>query len=168
MREANSTVNTEAERLQRTRYYMGGYWTFLATAQDTNGQFSLIEMNLRKGVEPPAHTHTIEDESFHVLEGEVIFTAGGQEYHLRSGGFLHLPKGVQHSFKLLSEKAKVLMHLVPAGLEAMFMELSRPADSLEYPPAPVGPPPAEWLLKAAALQQQYGIVGMDNTKVKTS
>ena len=124
-------------------------------------------MNLRKGVEPPAHTHTYEDESFHVLEGEVIFTAGGQEYHLRSGGFLHLPKGVPHSFKLLTEKAKVMAHLVPAGLENMFMELSRPADSLEYPPMPAGPPPAEWLLKAAALQQQYGIVGMDNTKLKT-
>lgn len=164
--EPVKTVYQLADRLSRTRYYMGGYWTFLATAADTSGQFSLIEANLRQGMEPPAHTHTHEDESFQLIEGEMIFTADGNTHHLRAGEFLHLPKGVTHTFRVLSPTAKVLIHLVPAGLEAMFFELSKPADRLDFPPAPAGPPPAEWLERVAVLQQKFGIKGMDNSHIK--
>jgi len=164
--EKMNTTYTLKDRLQRTRYYMGGYWTFIATGRDTNGQFSLIEANLRKGIEPPAHTHTLEDESFQLLEGKMTFMIDGQEVHLEAGNFIHLPKGVNHGFKLLSDTAKVLIHLVPAGLEEMFIELSQPADKLAYPPAPIGPPSPEWLQKAAALQQRFGITLIDNSKIK--
>jgi quercetin dioxygenase-like cupin family protein len=153
-------------KLARTRYYMGGYWTFLATAADTGGQFSLIEANLRQGMEPPAHTHTFEDESFQLLEGEMIFTAGDKQYLLRAGEFLHLPKGVQHTFRVISPTAKVLIHLVPAGLEAMFLELSQPAAALDFPPSPAGPPSPEWLELVAALQQRFGIRNMDNRHIR--
>ena len=159
-------VNTAEYRLNRTRYYMGGYWTFLATGADTNGQFSLIEMNLRAGLEPPPHTHTYEDESFHVLEGELTVNCGDQEQVLKAGDFIQLPKGICHSFKVNGERAKVLMHIVPAGLENMFQELSQKADKLEFPPPPQGPPPAVWLQKLAVLQQQFGITNIDNKKIK--
>jgi len=62
----------------------------------------------------------------------------------------------------------LVCHLVPAGLEEMFLELSHPADKLEYPPLPAGPPSQEWLQKAIALQKKYGIVGLDNSKIKVS
>lgn len=166
--EQQSATSTMQDRLQRTRYFMGGYWTFLATGADTNGQFSLMEINLRKGLEPPRHTHTHEDESFHVIEGEIQIFAGDGEQTLKSGDFIHIPKGVTHHFKLLTDKVKMLCHLVPAGLEQMFVELSQPAAAIEYPPAPAGPPPAEWLQKAAMLQQQYGIKGIDNSQVKSA
>jgi len=157
---------TVTSQLDRTRYYMGGYWTFLATGKETDGQFALIEMNLRKGIEPPRHTHSHEDESFHLLEGEVHFTVAEEDYHLKAGDFVHIPKGVAHHFKLESDKAKMLAHLVPAGLEEFFITLSKPADVLDFPPLPAGPPPAEFLQKITALQQQYGIKGIDNTKLK--
>ncbi|MCC8423491.1 cupin domain-containing protein [Mucilaginibacter sp. UR6-11] len=165
--EQTSAIYQLKNKLERTRYYMGGYWTFLAMADDTGGQFSLIEANLRQGMEPPAHTHTLEDESFQLLEGELVFTADNKQYHLRPGEFLHLPKGVQHTFKVISPTAKVLIHLVPAGLEAMFFELSQPAAGLDFPPAPAGPPPAEWLERAAVLQQRFGIRNIDNRQIKT-
>jgi quercetin dioxygenase-like cupin family protein len=160
-------VNTAEHRLKRTRYYMGGYWTFLATGADTNGQFSLIELNLRGGLEPPAHIHTYEDESFHVLAGELIVSCGDQEQVLKAGDFIHLPKGIRHSFKVNGERAKVLMHIVPAGLENMFQELSQPANELDFPPFPHQPPSAEWLQRLTLLQQQFGITNIDNKKIKT-
>ena len=86
---------------------------------------------------------------------------------LKTGDFIHLPKGIRHSFKVNGERAKVIMHIVPAGLENMFLELSQPADKLDFPPVPQGPPPDEWLQKLAALQKKYGIVNMDNNKIKT-
>lgn len=155
-------------KLERTRYYMGGYWTFLAKGLETNGQFALIEMNLRKGLEPPAHTHTQEDESFHVIEGEIDFFAGDEVHHLLPGDFIHLPKGVTHSFQLKTNRVKMLAHLVPAGLENLFLELSTPAEQLDYPPAPAGPPDPAWLKKVVALQQQYGIIGMNHSQIKAS
>lgn len=164
--QPSSTLYQLTDRLQRTRYYMGGYWVFLATAADTGGQFSLIEANLRQGMEPPAHVHTYEDESFQLLEGELEFTADNKRYLLKAGEFLHLPKGVRHTFKVLSPTAKVLIHLVPAGLEAMFLELSQPATVLDYPPPAAGPPPAEWLARVGELQQKFGILHMDNHQIK--
>jgi quercetin dioxygenase-like cupin family protein len=155
------------DKLQRTRYYMGGYWTFIAMSADTGGQFSLIEANLRKGMEPPTHMHTYEDESFYLVQGQMAFTVNGDEQLLEAGGFIHIPKGATHGFKTLSDTARVLIHLAPAGLEAMFLELSQPADKLDYPPAPAGPPSPEWLQKAGVLQQKFGIQ-MDTSRIKAS
>jgi quercetin dioxygenase-like cupin family protein len=160
-------VSNAEHRLKRTRYYMGGYWTFLTTGADTNGQFSLIEMNLRGGLEPPAHTHSYEDESFIVLDGELTVSCGEQVYVLKAGDFIFLPKGIRHSFKVNGERAKMLALFVPAGLENMFLELSRPADKLDFPPPPQGPPPVEWLQKLTLQQQQFGILNLDNEKIKT-
>lgn len=164
--ETNSTAYSTKDRLARTRHYMGGYWTFLATGNETNGQFALMEINLRKGLEPPAHTHVNEDESFQIVEGEINFTVGDELHELKAGDFIHLPKGVRHSFKLQSDKVKMLGHVIPAGLENFFMELSVPADQLEYPPMPARPPSPELLTKIAALQKKYGIVGLDNSQIK--
>lgn len=166
--ENQRTAYATGNSLERTRHYMGGYWVFLAKGTDTNGQFALMEVNLRKGFEPPAHTHTNEDESFHILAGEITFTIDGEEHVLKAGDFIHLPKGVAHSFKLQSDKVKMLAHLIPAGLEEFFMELSIPADKIDYPPLPSGPPDPEWIKKIGALQQKYGIVGMDNSRIKAS
>ena len=165
--EPQDIITPSADKLQRTRYYMGGYWTFLATAADTNGQFSLIEANLRKGLEPPRHTHTHEDESFHVIEGEIVIAAGQEQYVLKTGDFLHIPKGVPHNFSLLTDKVKMLIHMVPAGLEQMFLELSQPAVAIDYPPLPAGSPSPELLQKIALLQQKYGITGMENNHIKS-
>lgn len=162
--KAFSTSN----KLGRTRYFMGGYWTFLATSADTGGQFSLIEMNLRRGLEPPRHTHSYEDESFYLLDGEIDFLVGEEEHHIKKGQFLYIPKGVAHNFKLVSATAKVLTQLTPGGLENMFLEMSTPAAIMDYPPMPAGPPPAEWIQKMHMLQNRYGITGIDNSKIKTT
>lgn len=154
--------------IDRCRHYMGGYWVFLLTGQDTNGKFALIEVNVRKGLEPPRHTHSHEDEMYYVLEGEILFVAGDEERLLKAGDFTYLPKEIPHHWKLQSDTAKLLIQLAPAGLEEMFLEMSKPADQLDYPPPPAGPPPPEFLQKIGELQKKYGIVGIDNTRIKAS
>jgi quercetin dioxygenase-like cupin family protein len=164
----NSFILSEKNRLERTRHYLGGYWTFIATGAETNGQFALMETNYRKGLVPPPHTHTMEDETWQVLEGEVIFTVGELTQTLKPGDFIFLPKNIQHSFVLESDTAKMLLQVFPAGLENFFMELSVPADKVGYPPLPSGPPSPEWITKVIALQQKYGLLGLDNSKIKAS
>lgn len=157
-----------SKSLERSRYYMGGYWTFLATGKDTGGQFSLIEINLRKGIEPPRHIHTNEDEMYYIIGGELQFISGTEEYELKAGDCIFLPRNIPHGFTLKTDTVKALVQISPAGLEEMFWELSRPAEKLDYPPMPAGPPSPEFLEKVKSLQMKFGIMGMDNSKIKGS
>lgn len=166
--ENNTIPFTVSRNADRCRHYMGGFWIFLATGKETNGQFALIEMQIRKGMEPPPHTHTKEDEIYYLLDGEVQFMAGEEEHLLKTGDFIYLPKNIPHHWKLLSDTARILVQVMPAGLEEMFWELSKPADQLGFPPLPAGPPPPEFLQKVGELQKKHGIIGMDNTRIKSS
>ena len=54
-------------------------------------------------------------------------------------------KDVPHHFSLVTDTAKALLLITPAGIETFFKEFSVPAQSLELPPIPEGQPPAEFL-----------------------
>lgn len=159
---------TEDNNLERARWYMGGFLTFIATGKDTGGKYALIETIMRKGLEPPGHTHTLEDESFYVLEGEMLFTVDGQEKLLKAGDHIFLPKNIPHAFKIQTDTAKYLMQVAPAGLEEMFIEVSRPAEKLELPPPPSGPPSPEFIQRMSQLTAKYGIQSLDHSKIKAA
>jgi quercetin dioxygenase-like cupin family protein len=166
MMDKNSKLFAVQNKLERTRHFLGGYWTFLATGEETGGQFSLIEMNIRKGLEAPGHTHTHEDESFFILDGEIRVLVNGEEHHLKAGEFIHLPKGIAHAYFAKTDTVKMLCTMAPAGLENMFLAMSRPADKMEYPELPSGPPSPELLKRIGELQAQYGIIGMQTQQLR--
>src|SRR5215469_8975660 len=60
------------QSLDRSVWYNGSLMTFLATGEEMQGKFALIEAVSRKVNDPPPHTHRREDEIFYVLEGEVV------------------------------------------------------------------------------------------------
>lgn len=151
---------------ERSRWYMGALFTFLATAKDTDGQYALIETVMRKGMEPPRHMHTYDDEMMYVLDGEVIFNIGENECHAKAGDTVYMPKHLPHHFKIQTDTAKFLINIFPAGLEDMFMQMSIPAESNALPPRPAGPPAPEWIQKIQGLQEKFGIVGIDNSHIK--
>jgi hypothetical protein len=51
-----------------------------------------------------------------------------------------LPKNVPHHFDLITETAKALMLITPAGFEVFFREFGQPAKTLELPPVPTTNP----------------------------
>jgi mannose-6-phosphate isomerase-like protein (cupin superfamily) len=53
---------------------VGDVYRFLATGEDTNGKYTLIEALVGPGGGPPPHVHSREDEGFYILEGEIAFT----------------------------------------------------------------------------------------------
>lgn len=127
-------------------WYAGHLFSFLAESDDTGGQFSLIDARIRRGLEPPPHTHQHEDELFVVLEGQMIFTVGGKTLVAGPGDAVFLPRGIQHGFELGTSEARALIWMTPAGLEAAFRDLSEPAEALTVPPAPIAPPDVPRLL----------------------
>ncbi len=70
------------ERLLRERLEAGG--------------FEVFRWRDGAGADYQPHTHD-HDESLWVIEGEMVFGAGGQEYRLGPGDRLMLPKGTVHS-----------------------------------------------------------------------
>ena len=123
------------QSLDRSVWYNGSLMTFLATGEDTHGQFALIEAVARRGNVPPPHIHHREDEIFYVLEGEVVVSVGDCTMKGTAGTMFFLPRDVAHSFTIESEQCRMLILLTPAGLEGWFKKFSVPAPAMTLPPA---------------------------------
>ena len=127
--------STGRQSLDRSVWYNGSLMTFLASGEDTHGQFALIETVARRGNVPPPHIHHLEDEIFYVLEGEVVVSVGDRTIKGTAGTMFFLPRNVPHSFTIESEQSRMLILLTPAGLEGWFKEFSVPAPAMTLPPA---------------------------------
>ena len=119
------TLRTPTEG--RTIAVVGDVYRFLATGDDTNGKYALLEAIVPPGGGPPPHVHSREEEGFYILAGEITFTIGDQRLVASAGMFANIPVGTPHSFKNESGKpAKMLISVAPAGLEKMFFEFGVP------------------------------------------
>jgi quercetin dioxygenase-like cupin family protein len=143
-----------APELNNSYWYIGHLMSILISSQDTNGTFSLIHGYEVKGLEPPPHIHTREDESFYLLNGEINYTVGNEIFEAKKGDWMFLPRKIQHSFQVQTDTAEVLIHLSPGGFEDYFREMSEPAKGLYIPPRPQGPPDVKKIVETAS---KYGI-----------
>lgn len=141
--------------LKNSYWYIGHLLSVLLSEADTNGLFSLLKMTEVKGLEPPPHTHTKEDETFLLLDGEIEFSVRNETYHAVAGDSMFLPRNIQHSFKVLTPRSEVLILLTPGGFEQYFIEMSEPAPEMKQAPLPSGPPDIARLIATAA---KYGII----------
>lgn len=139
---------------ENSYWYMGHLMSLLLTSKQTDGRYALLRATERRGLEPPPHTHTKEDETFLILEGEVMYIVGNQTLNAKEGDVVFLPKNIQHSFKIQTEKLETLILLAPGGFENYFVEMSKPAEELQLPPLPQGPPD---ITKLIATASKYGI-----------
>lgn len=63
-------------------------------------RLAVVEYTTRRGEEPPDHTHATEDEIFYVLEGAVSFRCGAERFEVGDGGFVFLPRGIEHGYTI--------------------------------------------------------------------
>jgi len=64
---------------------------------------ALLEYVTRQGEESADHTHRSEDEMFYVIEGAITFRSGEETFDLEQGGFIFLPRGIEHGYTIRSE-----------------------------------------------------------------
>jgi quercetin dioxygenase-like cupin family protein len=116
--------NGEGER----RWFAGGgLWTMKATAEETDGAFMLIEDSMQRGKTTPLHVHPHEDETFIVLEGEILVHVDGSEHRVGPGGIAVAPRGTKHAFLVTSEEARILALQTPGSGEAFYRDASEPS-----------------------------------------
>ncbi len=96
---------------------------FLATSDDTpRFNMALITISPRRDG-PPPHTHAAEDDSFFVLEGELTFTADGEELVAGPGTFVLVPPGVEHTFSNRGDDVARFVNVhAPAGFDRRLAE----------------------------------------------
>jgi quercetin dioxygenase-like cupin family protein len=139
----------------RTIAVVGDVYRFLATGEDTNGQYALFEALVGPGGGPPPHVHSREEEGFYVLEGEITFTLNGERVVAKAGTFANMPVGTPHSFKNENDKpARMLISVAPAGLEQMFFEFGVP---LPEGATTALPTTKEEIEKLLAIAPKYGV-----------
>jgi quercetin dioxygenase-like cupin family protein len=99
-----------------TRY---GNVEFLARTADTpRFTFGIISFQAGRTLEP--HVHPDEDDSFYILDGEIVFTLGeqGDEVTAGPGTFVLVPPGVRHGFSNRTDQVVRILNLhAPAGFD---------------------------------------------------
>lgn len=117
----------------RAIWHMGALMLFKVTSADTGGLFWLAELRSRLGYASPLHVHSREDETFHVLDGEISVEIDGTTYHAGPGDTVFSPRGLAHSYKVESEQARWLVLGTPGGFDGWFFDTGEPAERLEIP-----------------------------------
>jgi mannose-6-phosphate isomerase-like protein (cupin superfamily) len=91
---------------------------FLARSDDTP-RFNLAVITIQPyGDGPGEHSHHEEDDSFYMLEGELVFVVDGEEVVAGPGTFLLVPPDVPHSFHNGSDQVARFVNVhAPAGFD---------------------------------------------------
>lgn len=115
-------------------WWQGSLMKVKARAEDTGGALGLVDGSFYRGFGPPLHVHSREDEAMYVLEGEIRFRQGDEEFIAGPGTWVWQPRGVPHAFKVESERARALVVVAPGGFERMFEEGGVPTSESPEPP----------------------------------
>jgi mannose-6-phosphate isomerase-like protein (cupin superfamily) len=147
-----STAPQSPTALGQPRWFFGMLAQVKASAADTAGQYTLIEITAPPGLETPLHVHYTEDEGFYVLEGSVTIMVGDETVELASGQHAFGPRDVPHKFTVGPDGAQMIWVLSPGGFEDFIEDVTVPAETPTVPPPSVVPPE-----NAAEIVRQHGM-----------
>jgi quercetin dioxygenase-like cupin family protein len=136
------------------RWWLGSLTLLKATAADTGGQLSIIEITEPPGMESPLHVHHREDEAFWILQGDATFKVGDEVIEVHAGDYVFGPRDVPHWYRVGPSGCRMLFILLPGGFEDLVREMSQPAEARVLPPPADEEPDWE---KVAAIAARYDI-----------
>lgn len=138
-----------------TVWAMGVKVTVKVKSEDTGCAYSVFEDLIPPGAGPVPHTHTKEDETIFVIEGELRAWLGGKQYDVKTGDFIHMPRNVQHYFKNVSEKpTRLLLSYTPGGFEQWFLDVGTPVAETDTVAPKITP---EDIKRAVVAAEKYGV-----------
>ncbi len=134
----------------RHLWHIDNLMTFKALAEDTGGRLAVWEQLLPHRSSPPLHVHHCDDEAWFVLDGALTFQVADSTWTAEAGSFVWAPRGLPHTFWVDSPTARLLGLGVPGGFDRFVLATGVPAESVELPLPPDGPPDMARLAGAAA------------------
>ena len=138
------------------RWWFGALAEFKATAADTGGQMSIVQVTEPPGSEAPLHVHRRDDEGFWILEGEVTFEVGETTIEASAGDYVFGPRDIPHRYTVGDRGCRMLFIMVPGGMEEVIRVTSEPALSRTLPPPSAEEPTAEEIEGLKAIIKEHG------------
>jgi quercetin dioxygenase-like cupin family protein len=139
MLQANQALAV-ANGTGEARWWFGSLAEIKATAADTGGLCTIVEVTCGPGYQAPLHVHHREDEGFWILDGNVTFEVGATTFEAATGDYAFGPRGISHRYTVGERGARLLFILTPGGLEDLIRATSVPAETRSVP-IHEGPPP---------------------------
>ena len=137
-------------------WILGDVYTVKISGDETQGRYSVWEIEVAPNNGPPLHKHSMEDESFYVLEGDFSFPYGSKETKAGKGQFMYVPRGEFHTYKNIgSSPGKLLLIISPPQFETFLQDIGLPIeDKSSFRPPLITPAVIENVVKTAA---RYGL-----------
>lgn len=135
------------------RWWFGSLAVIKATAADTGGQMTIVEITEAPGTEAPLHVHHREDEGFWILEGDVTFEVGDTTIEAHTGDYVFGPRDIPHRYTVGDAGCRMLFIFTPGGFEDVVIGMSEPAGSRILPPPSEEEPDWE---RIAAVAKEHG------------
>ncbi|MEO8579818.1 MAG: cupin domain-containing protein, partial [Gemmatimonadales bacterium] len=89
-------------------WFNSDLFTFKATADETGQALTLFEELSQRGKVTPLHVHPDADETFCVIDGEILVHVDGTDRLVERGGVAFVPRGLPHAVMVTSETARLL------------------------------------------------------------
>jgi quercetin dioxygenase-like cupin family protein len=135
------------------RWWFGTLAVIKATAADTGGQMTIVDVTNPPGFAGPLHVHHREDEAFWILEGDVTFEVGDSTIEAHAGDYAFGPRHIPHRYDVGGAGCPMLFIFTPGGVENLIRETSEPARSRTLPPPSEEEPDLE---RINAIAKEYG------------
>ena len=116
------------------RWWFAALAVIKATAADTGGAMTIIEVTEPPGAEAPLHVHHREDEAFWILDGSVTLYVGDSVIEASAGDYAFGPRDIPHRYTVGPEGCRMLFICTPGGFENLVREMSVRAESRTLPP----------------------------------
>jgi len=133
----------------------GRAWWFLDTLVVEHCQAGptdqvVLESTLPVGAAPPLHIHHDLDDSWYLLDGQMVVRCGDELTLATAGHWVSLPRGVPHAFRVVGwHSARLLLVHSNRSFLDLVRDLGEPAEAAELP-IPNGGPGLEALDLALA------------------
>ena len=149
---AQPATSPSPTALGQPRWFFGMLAQVRASAADTGGRYTLLEVTAPAGHETPLHVHYGEDEGFYVIEGELTLYVGDEVIEATAGDFAWGPRDIPHRYTVGPNGCRMLFICVPGGFENLVRDMSEPAQSRTLPPPSDEEPDMEHV---AAVAKKY-------------
>jgi quercetin dioxygenase-like cupin family protein len=112
---------------------IGILWNVLISADQSFGNFTLMDQTMPEGAGPPSHMHERMHEGFYIIEGQITYSVGPDDDKITAGpgAAVWIPPGTPHAFTVTSGPARALNFYTPGGFDDQFAYLATPATAVE-------------------------------------
>jgi mannose-6-phosphate isomerase-like protein (cupin superfamily) len=129
--------------------------TIHLSGAETGGEFSLIQGSMPPGGDGGLHMHTREDETLHLLDGELHVTIGEKRFILKPGQSYFAPRNIPHRVRNSGRAtARVMLINTPGTFDEFVKQAGTP---FAGEVGPSDPPNPDQLQRVLALAESFGV-----------